>query len=333
MKNKTFNVALVGCGTIAPNHLNALSGLEGVRITALCDVKRERAEKLNEEFSLNAKIYTDYKELLLSEELDAVHIATPHYLHAEMTILALRSGVNVFLEKPMCITEREITSLIEEEKKSTASVCVCFQNRFVSATKKALEITEQDGGAITAHFSVFWQRDEKYYTESGWRGKMATEGGGVMINQAIHSLDLLSLFLGKPERIVATTANHHLKGVIDVEDSCEGMIEFDSGKSANFYATTSALYGDDTQICIKTRNHRILLNFPNITVDGKTISYEDENHYVGKICYGNGHAVVIAMFYDALRCNKPMPVSLESAQYSIRTILAAYKSHDKETII
>ena len=127
---KTFKIAIVGCGTISTNHLNAVKALENVKVVALCDVKRERAEAAAGKFELDAAIYTDYAEMLAKEELDSVHICTPHYLHAPMTIAALEKNINVFLEKPICISREEITMLIEAEKKSSGKVCVCFQNRF-----------------------------------------------------------------------------------------------------------------------------------------------------------------------------------------------------------
>ena len=330
---KTFKIAIVGCGTISTNHLNAVKALENVKVVALCDVKRERAEAAAGKFELDAAIYTDYAEMLAKEELDSVHICTPHYLHAPMTIAALEKNINVFLEKPMCISVDDITRMIEAEKKSDARVCVCFQNRFTSAVMKAKELADLDGGARSAHFSLFWQRNEKYYTESGWRGSYKTEGGGVMINQAIHSLDLLTLFLGEPESITATTANHHLNGIIEVEDSCEGLLKFKSGATANFYATTSSSGRDYTSIYVSTRNHSIEIRLPDLIVDGSFVECEKEILPTGKECYGDGHVKLIKMFYDSLLNNTSMPVTLESAQYAVRILLCAYKSNDRETII
>ncbi len=333
MDKKTFNVALVGCGTVSLNHLYALSLLDKVNVVALCDIDEAKAENAAKEFSLNCRIYKDYVTMLDNESLDAVHVSTPHYLHAKMAIEALNRGINVFLEKPMCISTSEIDELFKAEKESSASVCVCFQNRFIKATEHAKRIIEEDGDALAANFSLFWRRDEKYYTESGWRGSYSTEGGGVMINQAIHSLDLLTVLLGKPVQVCATTSNHHLKGIIEVEDTCEGIIEFENGKQANFYATTSASIGDYTSICITTKNHVIRIELPNIIVDGVFTSYEDKKNTVGKACYGSGHVDLIKMFYEALSTNGKMPVTLEEAQFAVRILLAAYKSNNEKTII
>ena len=333
--NGTFNVALVGCGTISTNHLNALSKIPNAKVVALCDVKTERAEAAKEKFSLDCRIYSDYSEMLKRESLDTVHICTPHYLHAPMAIEALGLNLSVFLEKPICISNDEITALLEAEKNSLGKVCVCFQNRSNPSVSLAKKLVNEDGGAKSAYGSVFWYRSEKYYTESGWRGTYATEGGGVMINQAIHTIDLLCQFLGTPTTVCATKSNHHLKGIIEVEDSCEGVIGFENGKRANFYATTSFDGKDSTTVYIVTEKKRtVMIQQSKVYLDGTEI--EDPTlvtDYVGKECYGNGHVTLISKFYSALAEGADMPVTLESAQYALRILLAAYRSCDQETNI
>ena len=334
MCDKIFRVALVGCGTIAPNHLAALVAIPYVKVTALCDKRPENAAAMKEQFALKAKIYESYDELLKCEQLDAVHIATPHFLHAEMTVKALDLGLNVFLEKPMCISEDEINTLLLAEKRSTGRVCVSFQNRFNETTLLAKKLIEEDGGAISAYGTVIWERDEDYYLKSDWRGRRATEGGGVLINQAIHTLDLLSFFLGKPRFIWATTANHHLKGKIEVEDSSEGMIEFESGAFANYYATTSSHNASTTTVYIKTKNHKINISGAEIYIDDEKQAPDTcGNPQIGKDCYGKGHYTLIRKFYEALLTGDEMPVTLESAQWAVRILLAAYKSNDNKTEI
>ncbi len=333
MNDKQFKVALVGCGAVCPNHFVALGILKNIEIVAVCDKIPEKAEVCCKKYGLNAKIYSEYDKMISSEKIDAVHIMTPHFLHARMAIAALKRGINVFLEKPMCINQNEINALIEAEKESSAKVCVCFQNRFITAVTEAKKIIEADGGAISAYGSVFWERTIPYYTESDWRGRYETEGGGVMINQAIHTIDLLCQILGVPKKLWATKANHHLKGIIEVEDTCEGLIEFESGVKGNFYATTSFHGKDSTVVYIVTKNHKIELALPRLIVDNQEIPIKDELSFVGKECYGNGHYMLIDKFYKALQTGVPMPVSLESAQYAVRILLAAYKSNDQETEI
>ena len=331
---RNFKVALVGCGVISANHLSALSALESVEVVALCDVKKERAEERLKEFGLNAEIFEDYEEMLDSVKPDSVHVCTPHYLHAKMATLALSRDINVFLEKPMCISREEIEMLLEVEKKSRGRICVCFQNRFNTTTLLAKKLADEDGGALSAYGSVFWNRGESYYTGSDWRGRLETEGGGAMINQAIHTIDLLCYFLGKPERVWATTANHHLKGVIEVEDSSEGMIEFEGGKRGCFYATTAFPGGDVTSVFIRTKNHKIEIKSPYLYLDGKIINESEANAgFLGKECYGRGHGSLIPLFYEALASGKPVPVPLCDAKHAVEIILAAYKSNGAEILI
>ena len=328
--NSKLRVALIGCGVISDNHISAVIGSEKAEIVAICDIDIARAEAKKRDYLLSANVYSDYREMLLNERIDVVHIATPHYLHAEMVIAALERDINVFLEKPMCINDGDIVKIINAEKNSKGRVCVCFQNRFNKATRAAKKIADADGGIISAFFSQFWKRDEKYYAQDEWRGKIATEGGGVMINQAIHQIDLLCFFLGKPQKLCASTSNHSLKGIIEVEDSCEGMIEFEGGKRANFYATNATLIGDYTSVVLNTKNHRLEIRHPELYVDGVLVN-EATNSIpeVGKACYGEGHGYIIGSFYDALLNGTKIPVSLEEAKYATRLVLACYKSNDE----
>ena len=327
---RIFNVAHIGCGSVSDNHLTALSHIENVKVVALCDTVRERAEAKNEKYGFGAEIYTDYKEMLAEVRPDAVHIATPHYLHAEMTVAALELGIYVFTEKPIAINEEQVERMIEAERNSTARACVCFQNRFCPAILKAKEIVAADGGATSAYGSLFWERDEKYYTESGWRGSFATEGGGVMINQAIHTIDLICEFLGKPKTLVASVTNRHLKGIIEVEDTADGIIHFENGTQGNFYATTSFLGAASTTFFAVTKNHKVEMRLYDLYVDGERIDVEDHKNFVGKYCYGNGHEVLIKRFYEAIeRGDDEMPVTLESAKWALRILLAAYRSNNE----
>ncbi len=331
---KKLQVGIIGCGVICGNHISGILETEDAEITALCDIKLDRAKARAEEYDIHPDFYSNYVEMLDSESLDIIHICTPHHLHAEMAIAALSRNINVFLEKPMGISEEDIEKLLEAERQSNAKITVCFQNRFNDATIIANEIANGDGGVIEAFGSLFWQRGEKYYTESGWRGNYATEGGGVMINQAIHTIDLLCFFLGIPQKISATTANHHLKGIIEVEDSCGGRIVFESGSIANFYATTACTCFDTTTLFLKTKNHKIEIISPErLYVDGEAIDIKKSEKYIGKECYGNSHTRLILNFYDCIKNNTPPPVTLESAQYALKILLAAYASNGNETEI
>ena len=224
---KVFRVAVVGCGAICGNHINGILSA-GQNVCALCDIDESHALSVAEKFSLDPKIYTDYIGMLDTEHPDSVHICTPHYLHAQMCIEALKRNINVLCEKPLCISKQELESIIKAANESSAQLGVCLQNRYEPAILKLRELAGDD--PVGALGIVSWKRDEKYYASGDWRGKWATEGGGVMINQAIHTLDLLQWICGMPAYVTAHLSNDSLQGIIEVEDTASALLECENGK-------------------------------------------------------------------------------------------------------
>lgn len=326
MREKKLRVALIGCGVISDNHILPLLSMPECELVAICDVEISRAEKKRDAYAKGARVFSDYREMLREARPDAVHIATPHYLHAEMAIAALQSGAHVLLEKPMATTREDAVRLIETAKKTGKLLTVCFQNRFAPHVT-ALEELLATYPPTAAYATVIWNRDESYYRSADWRGKWASEGGGVLINQAIHTLDLLCFFLGKPKFVSATTANHHLKDVIEVEDSAEGVVEFSSGVRATFYATTAYAGGNETELFLECGEHKLRLSGERLYLDGNEVSTKNEFIPDGKPCYGIGHRVLIRRFYDAILKHGQSPVTPESAYLPLSLLFGAYESN------
>ena len=327
-----MKTVLIGCGAISDNHLIALEKVPGVETVGLCDVVPDRAEEKRKKFAPGARVFTDYKKMLDETEPDAVHIATPHHLHFEMACEALARGISVFLEKPICISDEEIDRLLAAEKESAAKVCVCFQNRLNPSTVAVRQLVKESGGVASARASVTWNRDEKYYRSEDWRGKRQTEGGGVLINQAIHELDLLIGFCGNPVSVAATTANHRHEGVIDVEDTAELLVGFENGVTAFFTATTAFSCDAPNFLELFCRDgRRITLLGEEIYINGVPYPYDvpDKLSSPGKECWGAGHIRLIRRFYEALGKGDAMPIPLASAAVPVRVLLAAYRSSDR----
>ena len=324
-----MRAAIVGCGVIADVHARCLQQMGNCSIVAFADIKKERAKGFAERFGGN--VYTDYEEMLKQEKPDVLHICTPHYLHVPMAIAGLEAGVNVFMEKPPVISWEQLKNLKAAVAQARGKLGFCFQNRYNLCVHKAKELMESGaaGKVLGARGLVTWHRDASYYTESGWRGSLETEGGGVLINQSIHTLDLLHYILGKPLAAEASMSNHHLKGVIEVEDTMEAYIQFEQG-TASFYATTAYCADVPPLIEIACENMRIRMEDPGLTIyhkDGR-IEIPDlcKMPVLGKSYYGSGHTSCIGDFYDCVETGRHFPQELGDMEDSIRLMLAVYES-------
>lgn len=330
-----FRTAIVGCGGIAQTHATYLSKMNNVKIVAVCDILKERAEKLKNTYAPDAEIFDDYVKMLDSVKPDVLHVCTPHYLHSEMAIAALKRNINVMLEKPVCINLTQVEELIKAEKESNAKICISFQNRYLLRNKKAKELISS-GEAGTVKFasgSVLWSRNESYYVDSHWRGFMATEGGGVMINQAIHTLDLMLWLCGAPEKLTAMTANYHLKNIIDVEDTASAYITFKSGAKGMFYATTAHYTDSPISLEVVCENMTLKLVDDDLFIDGKKQElYDTATSSDGKGYWGVGHMMLFNDFYRRLENNEDMPIGVEEAAKALKVLLAMYESKGNEIL-
>ena len=317
--------AIIGLGVIAPVHADALKRINA-DITCVCDIDEEIAKKFVETQNLTAKIYTDYKEMLDKEEIDVVHICTPHYLHAEMCIYALKNNINVLCEKPLCIKLEDIDKIIEAVNNSSAQLGVCLQNRYTSINRYVKELISDDK-VIDGFGAVLWARDRDYYDSAEWRGKWATEGGGVVINQALHTLDLLQWFCGMPSSVNASISNVNHE-YMEVEDTARARFVYNGGVF-EFYASIS--HNDDfaIQMMLITADKRIIITDKNLIVNGEAIPFKTVKTQNVKECYGSGHMNLIADYYDCIRNGKHFEIDAYEASKVIRLTLGIYNSKGK----
>ena len=221
-----MKTCLVGCGGIAAVHGSVLTSDIDTEFVAAADIKPEKAQTYAENF--HTKPYPSLESMLEAEKPDVLHICTPHYLHVPMAIYSLERNINVFMEKPPAISFDQLEELKKAAAKSEAQLGFCYQNRYNASIRAAKDLIDSGkaGKVLGARAFVTWCRGAAYYTESGWRGSLKTEGGGVLINQSVHTQDLLCFLLGNPTTVDATMTNHHLKNVIEVEDTLEAYIDF-----------------------------------------------------------------------------------------------------------
>lgn len=241
LSNGTLNSAIVGCGVIAPTHADALRSLhaEGARLVAFADEVPARAEALAAKYGAEAKTF---EAVLADPSIDSVHVCVPSGLHAALGVRALKAGKHVIVEKPMDITLEACDALLAAQRESGKRLAVISQHRFDKASidvKAALE-THLLGQMVYADAQVPWYRSQEYYDSGDWRGTWALDGGGALMNQGVHTADLLRWLCGPVETVYAQarTLAHER---IETEDVLAATLTFASGAIGILMAST-ALY-------------------------------------------------------------------------------------------
>ncbi|HNQ35066.1 MAG TPA: Gfo/Idh/MocA family oxidoreductase [bacterium] len=232
-------IGVIGCGVMGRSHLTKLKEVPLAELTAVADAFPESARKAGAEFGVPA--YGDYRELISSGRCDAVLIATPHYFHPEIGLAAFQAGLHVLCEKPIAVTVREADALVAAAEKSGRVFAVNFQMRTVPEIRFARRLLAEGRlGEIRRTMVVEnAYRTQAYYDSAGWRGTWIGEGGGVLINQAPHGIDLFLLLGGLPSRVLARTRTS--RHDIEVEDEACALLEYPNGAWGYYYASTSEL--------------------------------------------------------------------------------------------
>lgn len=329
MKDK-LKVAIVGCGRISVSHLAAIGASPYAHLVACCDIKSDRAQKAAEKFG--GKACSSYEQMLKNEKLDAIHLCLPHYLHIPYALKAFERGINVLSEKPMSIDYESAENAVRSAKEHNVKYGVIFQCRYNAssqAVKRALD-SGKLGKILCANSTLTWSRSDEYYSESDWKGTWDKEGGGVVIDQAIHSIDLVNWLIN--DEIESVQCSMHNRGhkTVSVEDTAEGLITYRSGVKYAFYCMNN--YGDDEPITIKLlcEKGKVTFGYENALIeynDG-TVERVDRNtdltHCVGPKYWGVKHDWQIGQFYKACLGLEPLEISGEEALKTHKLIMDLY---------
>ena len=315
---KKLKVAVIGCGRISIMHLSPIRQLSDMaELVAVCDVKEELVRECAENYGVRA--YTDYKELIDREELDAVHICLPHYLHTEVACYAFRHGVNVLSEKPMDISYERGANAVKVAKECGVLYGVIFQCRYNESAQlvKKRMVDGSLGKVISARSTLTWSRDDEYYTASHWKGTWDKEGGGVIIDQAIHTMDLVNWVIdSEVENITVMMANQNHK-IVKVEDTANGFIKYKNGAHYAFWCMNN--YGCDEPIEIRLvcENGKVVFGYNDAYIDYNDGRHEEAHKppklpgQEGKEYWGRTHIKQIRQFYNACLGNEELEISGE----------------------
>ena len=335
MSKARFQVGIVGCGNIFPMHAQSLVHTPQIKLAAVCDIRAERARVAGRKY--HCPYYTDYQKMLAKEKLDALHVLTPHYLHPSMAIAALNKKINVLVEKPLCIDPRDGEKMIEAARKNKVKLGVIFQNRYNPGTQLAKKniLNGRLGRIKAARILVFYHKPDSFYLKSDWKGTLKKEGGGVLIDQAIHFIDVVRWLINDEVKFIEATTTRRMHKSIEVEDLAEGLIQFKKGAYACFYFINYYSFDSDPQIeldCSKGRAEMVRDSGRVSLYDGTVLKASPRlSEYID---YGKGrkdywgfcHWIQIKEFYQALKENRQPQVNGEEGLKTQRIISAIYQS-------
>ena len=329
-----LKVGVIGLGDISLIHVPAIQDNSKVELVAVCDIDPAHKDDIP-----GVNFYTDYEEMLKKEKLDCVHLCLPHHLHYAVAKACVEHGGHVLLEKPLARSAEEGMFITElEEKYPDVKICISFQNRLNETFEKLLEIVQSgEYGKVTGIKGlVTWYRAKEYYDVKPWRGTMRLAGGGVMINQAIHTLDQMQLVGGEIETIRGSIDNLVDYGY-DVEDTATAHIQFANGAKGLFFATVTNATNSSVEFQVVLEKGKLTIKDSILTMtneeDKKQEVIEDTKLPGSKFYYGASHAKLINQFYDCIINDTDDYIHARDAQKSMEMISAIRRSSEiKQTI-
>jgi UDP-N-acetyl-2-amino-2-deoxyglucuronate dehydrogenase len=335
---------VVGLGAIGPLHLTAISNIENAEVAAVCDIVRERADGFAEMYG--CKAYYSIDELLKDDSVDLVHICVPSGMHAKLGIAAARAGKHVLVEKPIDVTLEAADALIQACDDAGVVLSCISQHRFDDAMLEARDALERGlFGTLTFGGShTKWYRPQEYYDSGDWRGTWELDGGGALMNQSVHYVDLLQYMMGEVDEVFAYCATRaHVR--IEVEDVAAAALRFKNGAVGLLEGNTAAYPGYCTRLDIYGTDGGIIIENDRIRERKFRAEGADGSGFYGTISNAgdeatdkrlsgassaqiaaNSHQRQIQDVVDAIRTGRPPKVTGRDARHPLAVILAAYES-------
>ncbi len=348
---RRLRTALVGCGKVGATHALALRTLDESHFVAACDADLARAGRFIE--ATDARAFADVATMLRETRPEAVLLATPHPLHAEAAILAAEAGAHVLVEKPLAATLSDADAMLEAAQKAGVTLGVISQRRFYEpvARMKAAIDAGKIGKPVLGVFQMYSWRDPAYYRSDPWRGRWETEGGGVLVNQSPHQLDLLRWFLGDVAEVSGSWANlNHPE--VEVDDTAVATLRFRNGGLGSIITSLSQKPGLFTKVHVHGSNGASVgvetdrgatfiagvsaIAEPPLndvwTIPGEEdllarFQTEDRARFASLDASAHYHALQIQEFLQACLEGRPPLVTGEDGREVVALFTAIYRSH------
>jgi UDP-N-acetyl-2-amino-2-deoxyglucuronate dehydrogenase len=332
-----IHVGLIGGGNISGTHARACRAISGVEVSAIYGVNAEKVALLSRE--QNARPYQEFDAFLAHRPMELVIVGSPSGLHATQGVAAAQRGLHVLTEKPIEISTARADELIHAARQAGIKLGVIFQDRMKPDIRRLKEWIEQGllGKPVLIDARVKWYRPPEYYRDSRWRGTFALDGGGALINQGVHTVDLLLWLLGDVARLQARTATALHE--IEAEDMAVAILEFANGALGTLQATTAAYPGYARRVEISGSEGTVILEHDRIvSVDLRTPppdwrqdSERDQNRSASSAVVTDfrGHQAVIEDFLQAIESNSVPACDGVEGRRSIALIEAIYRAAAK----
>ena len=346
MRNGKVGFAVVGCGVIGPFHTQCIDACDNASLVAVCDIEKDKADKLAAEHGDGVASYADYHEMLAKErDADVVCVCTPSGIHWEVAAAAAGAGRHVLSEKPLDITRDHMDAMIDGCRSAGVKLGGIFQRRTYPASRKVRQMLDEGrlGKLVLCDSYQKYYRSPEYYRSAGWRGTWELDGGGALMNQAVHGIDLTQYLVGDVASVYAYA--DHLVRDIEVEDTCVAVLKFANGAVGTLTGTTSVTPGFTCRHEIHGENGTILLTDHGIDevyvaadkagkaekLDPAEYAYEGEDAEKSassdpKNIPSKGHAVLIADMAAAVAEDREPMIPGTEARKAVEVILAIYES-------
>ena len=332
---------IIGCGVIAPIHARSIAEVSGARLVAVADVVKANAEKLASEYG--AEAYCDYHEMLRRDDLHAVSLCVPSGMRCEIGEECAAAGKHVLSEKPLEISTERIDRLVRATNAAGVHLGCVFQSRFADSSRAIRRAIDEGrfGRLVLGDAYIKWYRSQAYYDSGKWRGTKKLDGGGALMNQGIHQIDLLLWFMGDVREVYAKKALRGHTG-LEVEDIACALLEFESGAFGVIEGSTAIWQGHPARVEVHgTEGTAVVEDGQLKTWAFKNPAPHDEEirelmqqesalgsgagDPIAALKHG-GHLRQIEDFVDAIRSNRPPFIEGQEARPAVALIEAIYQS-------
>lgn len=339
LNNNEIGIGIIGTGTVAAFHAVAIAGIEGARLVGVYSRTKSKADTFAARHQCES--YYSQEKMLADKNIELVCICTPSGLHLEAALACIHADKHCLIEKPLEISTERCDQIIECARQGRVHVGVIFQSRFYDAERKIKDAIDNGkiGDIVLADAYVKWHRTPEYYQSSGWRGTKKFDGGGALMNQGIHAVDLLQWLAGPVKSVSAYAANVKHKN-IEVEDTIVASLQFASGALGVIECSTAITPGAKRRIEMNGTLGSIILEGDEIVVchlagSSTGIGTHDKHSSISAgatdpadISYV-GHQRQIEDMLDAIRHGRPCAITAEEGRKSVRIVEAIYESAQK----